>query len=673
MEEKPSDHKACRYQWPEGITIGLLLIFCILLVENLMADRVKIPYLPTDLPPIMKKLLSALFIFCATIASVTAQSLSDTLALDAFMDGVMAATLRDKHIVGATLSIIKDGKPLLVKGYGFSDENEQIPVVPERDLFRIGSISKMFTWVSVMQLVSQSKLDLNADINTYLKGFKIKDTYPQPITLKNLMTHTPGFEDRFVGLFGRDSTSMRPLGQILAEEQPERVRPPGTYASYSNHGTAMAAYIVQLVSGMDFNEYVEKNIIQPLGMSSTTFRQPLPKELASRMSKGYKFIGGKYNEEKFEYVPLYPAGSVSTTATDMIPFMRALLENGTVNGVSILDSATLALMKTPAHQHHPAVNPMRHGFMDVSRGGVEVIGHGGDTFWFHSMMALFPQSSVGFFLSFNTDKGGGVYLDVLNEFMDRYFPESTKKPVITLSKKYLEQFTGKYRANRHSYSDFTSVVAMLNDATVSLLDSTGLKLQSGERLRELVPIDSLVFREKNSTALVVFEKNKEGAVTQLFVGNMPIFAMYKVTGLKSASLHMFIFIASIVIGVIALVFWPFVALSRIGYQSHRFTKPMPFNARLIAWLNFLVLMIFYLGLSMNANEEGIVYGTSPGLKVFLYFPFLNILLTLIMLVWLVRIMPVRYHRVMSRFYYFILCVASLTALWQLYYWNMIGA
>lgn len=619
----------------------------------------------------MKRLIPLLILAFVWPAAI-AQPLTDTLALEAFMDGVLTATLRDKNIAGATLSIIKDGKPVLVKGYGFSDEAKRVPVRPDRDLFRIGSISKMFTWVSVMQLVSQGKLDLNADINTYLKDFKIKDTYPEPITLKNLMTHTPGFEDRFVGLFGRDSSSLRPLGQILADDQPERVRKPGTYASYSNHGTAMAAYIVEVVSGMDFNDYVEKNIIQPLGMTSTSLRQPLPRDLAARMSKGYKYTGGKYKEENFEYVPLYPAGSVSTTATDMIPFMRALLENGAVNGAKILDSATLALMKTPAHRHHPAVNPMRYGFMDVSRGGVEVIGHGGDTFWFHSMMALFPQSDVGFFLSFNTNEGGGVYLDVLTEFMDRYFPEASLKPAMPVRKEYFDQFTGKYRANRHPYSDFTSVVSAMGDVTVTPRDSTGLNVQSGEKLRELVPIDSLVFREINSSAVVAFEKDKEGRVTNMFIGNMPIFTLYKVAGLKSAELHLFILIVAIAVGVVALIFWPFVALSRIGYQSHRFTKPMPFNARLIAWLNFLVLLIFYLGIASNANEEGLVYGTSSALKIFLWFPYLVILLTLGMIVWLVRILPVRYHRVISRLYYFVLCVVSAAAIWQLYYWNLIA-
>jgi CubicO group peptidase (beta-lactamase class C family) len=618
----------------------------------------------------MKKLL--LLILLCPLVNVLAQHLSDTVALRGFMDGVMTAHLRDKHIAGATVSIIKNGKVLLAQGYGFSDEAKQVPVRADADLFRIGSITKMFTWVSVMQLVEQGKLDLNADINTYLKAFQIEPTFPEPITLKNLMTHTPGFEDRFVGLFARDSSSLKPLGEILANDMPDRVRPPGTYASYSNHGTGIAAYIIEQVSGMSFNEYVEKNILGPLGMKNTTLRQPLPAEFKSRMSKGYQYSPGNYAEKPFEFVPLYPAGSASTTATDMVLFMRALLENGSLNGAKILDSATLAFMKTPAHRHDPAVNPMRYGFMDVSRGGVEVIGHGGDTFWFHSMMALFPQHNVGFFVSFNTDKSGGVYLDVLDEFMNRYFPEATPAPPLKVSKEYLSQFAGKYRANRQNHSDFTSLASMLGDFSMTVSDSTGLRLQSGERVRHLVPIDSLVFREKNSTALVAFEK-RGGAITRMFIGNMPIFTLDKVSGLKSAELHLFIAVSAVIMGLLALFFWPFVALSRIGYQSNRFTKPMPVNARLVAWLNFFVLLIFYLGVSSNANEEGIVYGVSTALSVFLYFPFLNILLTAFMLYWLVRILPVHYHRTVSKLYYTLLCLTSVAALWQLYYWNMIGA
>ncbi len=619
----------------------------------------------------MKKLLGivclALCFFCGH-----SQSLQDTVALEAFIDGVMQTHLRDEHIVGGTVSIVKDGKILLAKGYGFSDEAKQTPVSADATLFRVGSVSKMFTWISVMQLVAKGTLDLNADINTYLKDFKIPATYPEPITLKHLMTHTPGFEDLVIGLFARDSTEMKPLKDILAQQIPVRVRPPGTISSYSNHGTAMAAYIVEQVSGMSLNDYVEQNILRPLGMSHTTLRQPLPPSLAPLLSKGYQYSGGVYTEKSLEFVPLYPAGSVSASATDMVPFMRALLENGKLGDVVILDSATLVLMKTPAHQHHPSVNPMRHGFIDMSRGGVEVIGHGGDTFWFHSMMALFPASNVGLFVSFNTDTGGGVASSVMDEFMDRYFPAAANASPATFSKEYLNRFAGKYRLNRHAYHDMTTVASMFNDATLAVEDSTRLRLSIGENVRILEPIDSLTFREKNKSRVFAFRKNDKGEIAMMFIGSIPIMAFDKVSGLKSAALHMFIFVAAIITAIVVLLFWPMAAWSRVGYQSHRMTKPLPYSARFVAWTNFLLLVIFYAVFASLANEDNVVNGLPTSLKILLWVPFINLILTLIMVVWWFRVITVKYHRLISRVYYTVICVVAVAAFWQLYYWNLIG-
>src|SRR5882762_9216501 len=159
--------------------------------------------------PAMKKILLAWFALLIALSGGS-QSLDDSLQLRAFMDGVIQTHLRDKHIAGATISIIKDGKILLANGYGFSDVNTRRSVNADATLFRIGSISKMFVWISVMELVAQGKLKLDEDINHYLKDFKIPELYEQPITLKHLMTHTPGFEDHVIGLFMRDSSSLKP-------------------------------------------------------------------------------------------------------------------------------------------------------------------------------------------------------------------------------------------------------------------------------------------------------------------------------------------------------------------------------------------------------------------------------------------------------------------------------
>ncbi len=621
----------------------------------------------------MKK-LSILALLVLTLHNTNAQSLRDTVRLEGFIDGMIETHLRDKHIAGATISIVQDGKVLLAKGYGFSDVKKQTPVSADASLFRIGSISKMFTWISVMQLVSQGKLKLDEDVNVYLKDFQIPATYPKAITLKDIMTHTPGFEDLVIGLFSKDSVSLKPLKEIFATQMPTRVRPTGTYASYSNHATGMAAYIVEQVSGMTFNDYVEKNILQPLNMTHTSFRQPLPANLKPMMSEGYKYEGGEFVKQPFEYVPLYPVGSAASSAVDMTKFMEAILYNGTWKGGSILDSATLQFMEGPAHQHHPRVNPMRYGFMDVSQNGTTIIGHGGDTFWFHSLMVLFPATHTGLFVSFNTDKGGGLVLDLLDEFMKEYFPEQAPLAApMKVDAKFLQQFAGAYRGNRYPYHDITTISSLFGDARITVVDSTKLRLASGETVKYFVPLDSTTFREQNSSKIIAFDKDGTGKIAHMFIGNLAIFAFDKVSGIKGASPQTTIFVIVLIMTVTVLFYWPFVSWIRSGYHSTRDTISLPFTARGVAWLNYFLLASFYFGLVITLSDPAsIVYGIPTSLKLLLMLPIICIPLSLWMVLSTFRLVGDNRFRLSGRMFYALSTIISLLALWQLYYWNFVG-
>ncbi|MFV9630163.1 MAG: serine hydrolase domain-containing protein [Methanosarcinales archaeon] len=201
------------------------------------------------------------------------QGPTDPQELEAFIDGVMVAQMEAYYIPGATISVVKDGELFFAKGYGYADMEYGKPVIANETLFRIGSVSKLFTWTAVMQLAEQGKLDLNADVNTYLTDFKIPDTYPEPITLAHLMTHTAGFED-YHRIFARSADDIEPLGEYLANNMPARVRPPGEFIAYSNYGTSLAGYIVEEVSSMPFDVYIEENIYKPLDIQRSTFRQP---------------------------------------------------------------------------------------------------------------------------------------------------------------------------------------------------------------------------------------------------------------------------------------------------------------------------------------------------------------------------------------------------------------
>ena len=621
----------------------------------------------------MKKII-LLFVLLGAALCSRSQAKLDSLDILYFMDGVVQTHLRDKHIAGATICVVKDGRILLAKGYGFSDVKKQTPVIASETLFRIGSISKLFTWTSVMQLVQQGKLDLNVDINQYLKDFKIPATYKEPITLKHLMTHSPGFEDLVIGLFAKDSSKVKRLGEILVKEIPGRVRPAGEVSSYSNHGTGMAAYIVEQVSGMNWIDYVEKNILNPLAMTSTTFRQPLPMRLKSNMSKGYVFVDGEFKEKPFEYVPLAPVGAASTTALDMANFMRAHLQLGAFEGVHILDSTTSKFMQSPAFQHAPHVNPMRYGFMDMSQNGVEVIGHGGDTFWFHSNMALLPADNVGLFISFNSEKGAGTYSEVLEAFMDRYFPEkNVLTPSIKLPAKYLQKFAGEYRVNRFAYNDFTKLASWFGRGKIEVVDSK-LRTKFGEDRDYWVPIDSLTFRQEFTSEVIEFKKNSYGKISTLFIGGLPIAAFDKMSGLDLSSVHTIILIISVVFVFLTLIGGPIKYFIRKDYKREiNSARKVPLSARLTSWCTALFFFIFFLLLIVGMGDtNSIVYGVPMTIKIALAFPLIAVFFTVFVWYFVIMIWINKSGDVMDRMSYSSFGIVCLLLIWQLNYWNLLG-
>src|SRR5262245_54991800 len=210
-----------------------------------------------------------------------------TLDVEAFLDGVVPLQLAREDIAGATISIVKDGKILFAKGYGYADYEKKKPVSPQETLFRPGSVSKLFTWTAVMQLVEQGKLNLDEDVNKYL-DFTIPAYQGKPVTLRNIMTHTAGTEEVIRGLIANDERQLVPLDATLKHWIPERIYAPGSTPAYSNYATAVAGYIVQRVSGQAFDEYIEQHIFAPLGMEHSSFRQPLQKSLMPLVSKGYR-------------------------------------------------------------------------------------------------------------------------------------------------------------------------------------------------------------------------------------------------------------------------------------------------------------------------------------------------------------------------------------------------
>ena len=356
--------------------------------------------------------------------------------LEAWLDGMVPYALKSGDLAGAVVVVVKDGQVVAQKGYGYADLAKKTPMDPERTMMRIGSTSKTFTWTAVMQLVQQGKLDLDKDVGAYL-DFKIPRKFNNPITLRDLMNHRPGFEEGLKSLLATDNKHYITTEKYLKGHLRPQLFEPGAVPAYSNYGAALAGYIVERVSGEKFDDYVEHHIFQPLGMTHTTFRQPLPAAFKDAIAQGYMSAaaGQPY---PFELVTTAPAGSVSATASDMARYMNAHLNGGSFGGYQMLAPQTEALLQTPtAPPPVPGFATMAHGFFHFTQNGRTVVGHGGDTIVFHTEMNLLPQEKTGIFFSFNSRGArSGVYLArkaLFDGFMDRYFPAPPEPALPTLA------------------------------------------------------------------------------------------------------------------------------------------------------------------------------------------------------------------------------------------------
>jgi CubicO group peptidase (beta-lactamase class C family) len=213
--------------------------------------------------------------------------------VNAWLDGYMPYALATGDLAGAVVVVVKDGQIVTERGFGYADVAAKKPVDPKLTLFRPGSTSKLFTWTAVMQLVEQGKLDLDADVNKYLDAdFQVPPRDGKPITLRNIMTHTAGFEEQVKNIITEDP-SQPGYVELLKRWMPTRVFDAGTTPAYSNYATSLAGYIVERVSGESFYDYIDKHIFAPLDMAHSTFRQPLPKNLEPDMATGYVLASGE--------------------------------------------------------------------------------------------------------------------------------------------------------------------------------------------------------------------------------------------------------------------------------------------------------------------------------------------------------------------------------------------
>ncbi len=535
--------------------------------------------------------------------------------LEAWLDGLLPYALDKADIAGAVVVVVKNGQVLLSKGYGYADVKARKPVDPARTLFRPGSISKLFTWTAVMQLVEQQKIDLDSDVNAYL-DFKLPERPDGVITMRHLMTHTAGFEEQEKNTILEDPKALVPLTAYVKQSIPERIFKAGSTPAYSNYATALAGYIVQRVSGQDFNDYVEGHLFKPLAMSQASFRQPLPAALASDAALGYAVASG--DAKPYELVTPGPAGSLAVSGEDIAHFMLAHLSGGAFGSERILSAETTKRMHETALTFIPPLNRMMLGFYEQNYNGHRIISHGGDLKYMHSYLHLMPDDQVGLFFSTNSTGHGGALRTALFEgFLDRHFGTTRSTAVVAaeMAQAHAKQLTGVYESSRRSQTSFLSLSNLIGAVDVEAnadgtISASIVKSRNGavRRYREVEPF---VWRDVNSgwrlAAQVV-----DGKVARLSIDEVSPFMVFEpMPWWRSASWLYPAALIALATLLLRTVWWPISALLRRRHQTVPPQKSIAdrrlFLSRLAVLAMVLValgwMILFALGLSNAVNLE----------------------------------------------------------------------
>jgi CubicO group peptidase (beta-lactamase class C family) len=488
---------------------------------------------------------------------------------EAWLDGLMPTALKSAQVPGAVVVIVKDGKVLLEKGYGFSDYEKATPVDARTTLFRVGSTSKLFTWTAVMQLVELGKLDLDADVNSYL-DFKIPSLHGKPVTLRQIMTHRAGFEESAKDLL---SFGDKPpvLGDRLKSYVPPRILDPSEGPGYSNYAAALAGYIVQRVSGEPYEDYIQRHILMPLDMRNSTFTQPLPEAMRAHMSMGYETWDKP--GAGFEIVAVPPAGALTASGDDMAHFMIAHLQLGRYGDVEILKPETARLMQTTITKALPELNGNALGFYEQNINGHRVIAHGGDTVYFHTDLALFADDRVGLFTSVNA-KGkdaNGEFLrqSIFEEFADRYFPgerAATRVDEAT-AKAHAAMIAGAYINTRRADSTFISLLKLIGTTTVAANAEGTITTAPTGPAETFFEIKPFLWQQQNGHDRIQGMVKDGKVVRWSSDAAAPIFVFERAGGIAGTGLELPLSVAALVLLSLTAILWPVSALIRRHYRK----------------------------------------------------------------------------------------------------------
>ncbi len=616
---------------------------------------------------------------------MTQPILTSPQELETWLDEFMAEQMDKLHIPGVTFSLVQNGELFFAKGYGYADLEQQIPVIAEGTVFCVGGNSKLFTATAIMQLVEKELLNLDDDVNKYLQDFQIENNYPQPVTIANLLTHTAGFDNRFIGMLALSASDVIPLGEHLAAKMPGRVRAPGKVIIGCNYSYGLLGYIVELVAGIPFSQYIDENILQPLEMNHSSFE--LPSHLAPNLALSYRYKEKQktYQALPFDYLQIPPTGSLCATATDMANFMIAHLQHGRFKSQRILSETIAQEMQQQQFTNDPRLSGMCLGFWEYlhNEHKQRAIGHdGGVIAGFRSLFYLFPSQNLGLFVAENGSSN--ISHDLVKQFRDlgfaearsdRYFPveQNSASSQSDANQKNIKPYQGSYRSNSYTKRSLEKVLLLWSSPLCLKAESNGtlsvpktLQTPNPVYLQEIEPLVLQVINYPDN--YLIAQDNNHGKIISFLarMGVLKKLAWYETNIFHWILIWCFIlvFLSGCIVSILALTRFP-------GDSGHQLAQLL---AGVICGLNLVCAfgMLILDPLTKNNYRLKFVYGVPKIVTLLLCILLVTSVLALGLPVFAVLAWIKNDWSFIEQLHYSLVSLTALGLIPFLNYWNLLG-
>lgn len=617
-------------------------------------------------------------VFAATEHSIKTRDINDNKQVQEFMDNFFTSNMQKYKIPGAAVVVVKDGREVFKKGYGYSNLDKKIEVDPDKTLFPAASVSKLFTATAIMQLYEQGKLDINENVEKYIAPYKIENNYNEIITCANLLTHSSGVDEaNEINGSTRNENDIKSQEYYFDNHKPKVVREPNTASRYSNQGYNLLGYVIEKVSGISYEEYINKNILEPLKMNNTLVRVK-----NDSIATGYEYNDGSFNEIPLAYQYTSGSSGINATPRDMENFMIGHLNNGEFYGVKILREETSKEMKKKQFTNNEALPGMGYGFIRSNRNGQEILKHEGGLPGFTTTMFLMPKENLGIYVA--TNSLSPLPFNIEDEFLNQFYPQESSKynNIQANFNKDYSKYEGTYRSyDGISKSNIMKIGFLFDktmdlritdnrDGTLTLKEYTSAK---EENITKLSEIKDGVFAREDGNGDFAFKLDSNRKVIYAF-NDVSHNSFEKIKFYEGRTFNIVLFTLVILIFIINIGIGILMGLKRLFKRS---IKENSKEIKKNILLNFIISLLNlsgFIGILILAAYMIVMNNSS---NIYLLYILLGLLmfstfLSVVGLINLIRSFRKEILRKIDKVHFTIVTVSNFIFVWLIYYFNFLG-